>query len=102
MGRYVVKHGDMVLVWSSIVDAPITMGMTLDELRAWWREEYGRSGLADLERDIKGGLPELADEVCVNRAGAGETQMSLEQLVDYYVVRRDSKRKRPRGALRDD
>lgn len=101
MGRYVVKHGDAYLVWSSIVDAPITMACSLEEMRAWWKEEYGRAGLEELDKQVaRGEIGELADEVVCNRAGAGETEMSLEQLVDYYVVKRNPRAHRPLGKVR--
>lgn len=105
MPTYIIKHTlptgeDRYLAWSTIVDAPVTYGVTLQELRDYWQGEYGRRGLADLDRRLaNGGDPEtLARVQPTNRAGVDETRLSIEQIVDYYFVRR-GKGERPRGDL---
>lgn len=83
------------LAWSSIVDAPITYGMTLDELQAYHREEYGRRGMADmpdiLARLTHGGTSSrgyTAEAILsCNRAGPNEEQLTDEQIWDQYCVR---------------
>lgn len=98
MPTYIIKHTmpndgeERCLLWSSIVDAPTSYGVTIDEIRDWWREEYGRSGLerldAELARPTSGRVTTLSDVWVTNRAGAGETRLSIEQIVDYYFVRK--------------
>ena len=52
MPRYIIKLptpiGDRYLEWSSIVDAPITYGLTLEEFTDYYRSEYGDQGMRDL------------------------------------------------------
>lgn len=49
MGEGIIKIKDRYLIWSSHVDEPVTSGMTLEELKEYWREEYGRHGMYSLE-----------------------------------------------------
>ena len=83
MGQFIVKvtapDGPRYLEWSTIVDAPVTYGMTLAEFRRHYRREYGASGMRE--------LPERLAFVENNRAGAGETCLTLAQIVDHYCVR---------------
>lgn len=92
MGNSIVKHcisgKDRYLVWSSIVDAPITYGITKKQLLQFWRTEYGRSGVEDLERRLAAGRTKTVDcMVSCNRAGKDETRLTTEQIVDYFFVR---------------
>ena len=45
MGHCIIQLGEYYLVWSSIVDAPITYGLTEYGLRCWLEQEWGREGL---------------------------------------------------------
>ena len=96
MGRCILKLPGRdkfwYLIWSTVADAPVTYGMTLDELREYIREKEGASGLRDLpERlarcDAHGTsslISSLEGLVECNRAGPGETNLSLEQIVEAY------------------
>lgn len=93
VGRSILRemvHGtEMFIVWSSIVDAPITFAMTQEELRLWWSEEYGRAGREQLNGHFaRGDFGTLEDELVVNRAGADETHLTREQIIDYFFERR--------------
>jgi len=81
------------LRWSTVVDAPTTAGMSEEELREWYAQEYGRQGLLDLPSAIhaartKGvasvGYRDLADVIAGNRAGEGATELTLEEIVEQY------------------
>lgn len=105
MGRAIVKVADRYIVWSSVVDAPIATGMTLDELRKWYRDEYGAQGMRDLparlERVDERGTSMMhhesaTDTMWLNRAGKGETRLTLAQIVDFYVTR-DGHGEQPTG-----
>lgn len=99
MGRYLIKTTHPLrpyLEWSSIVDAPLTYGMNIATLRRYIKEEYGMDGLrsldARLERvDLKGTssfVYKSAEEaVSCNRAGDGETRLTMAQIVDFYCER---------------
>lgn len=106
MGQFIVKLEGKYLIWSSIVDAPITMGMTLAELTEHVRNESGRRGLDDLPArlarvDVNGTSAmddkSAIDTVWLNRAGAKETCMTVAQIVEYYVRQGDPNAKPPCG-----
>jgi len=103
MPHYIIKLetavGPRYLEWSTVVDAPVTYGMPLDAFTKYWRKEYG--GDADrgdrLEarlRDVEAkGTDSFSDAsvdatIANNRAGAGETRLTKEQIVEYYCLRR--------------
>ncbi len=97
MGRCIVKLDGHYLEWSSVVDAPVTHGMSRVEFEAYVRDEYGAQGLRDLparlaradETGTSTARRESADEtIWLNRAGKGETWLTRSQFVDYYVTRR--------------
>lgn len=54
MGRYIIRitddtdKKDYFLEWSTIVDAPVTYGMSLEEFEQYYRHEYGESGMREL------------------------------------------------------
>jgi len=90
MPRYVCKLDGLYFEWSTVVDAPVTPGMTLPEFEAYYRDEYGRSGfplLAErLARVEATGTSSLihrsVDEVIEhNRAGRDERCATREQIV---------------------
>lgn len=117
MPRFTVKletpRGPRYLEWSTIVDAPISWGMTLAEYKRYYRDKYGSEGARDLvqvlaEIDQQGTATrfETAEQlVTCNRAGLGGTELSLEQIISHYCTT-PSKRtyklydKPPRGKSR--
>lgn len=100
MGRSVIKHvvdgTPRYLIWSTVVDAPITFGMTKAELVDYWDDEYGRSGVLSLEHWLSNPRT-LEDEAAFNRAGKDETTLTIEQLVEFYFVRCDPDAELPMG-----
>lgn len=99
MGQSLIKLIDPLdqkeywLVWSTVVDAPITYGLSLDELREYWREEYGRSGMDGLERSIELAnetgfssriRKSLEDVICANHAADDGSELTLEQIIQKY------------------
>lgn len=102
MPTYIIKLdtpvGPRYMAWSTIVDAPVTYGLTLEEFKSYYQEEYGRQGMFELD----GRLDRVerfgtscrygrnADELIKhNRAGKDETCLSRDQIIDYYCIRRD-------------
>lgn len=93
MPRYIVKIKDLYCEWSTICDAPTTTLDTLEALKIWYREEFGRNGMeglpARLERVEKQGTsarfaltPE--DLMVCNRAGENETKLTLDEIYEKY------------------
>jgi hypothetical protein len=99
MPRYIIRLDDggtaYYLEWSTIVDAPVTYGMTLDQFTTWYGEEYGRAGLEELPPRMK--RVNQTGVSCVwqgstvdgliraNRVGTGRTCLSKEQIIDHYI-----------------
>jgi hypothetical protein len=105
MPTYIVKMADdqgtpWYLFWSTVVDAPTTCAMTLDEMKEYYRDEYGRQGMRDLDDrlarvEATGTSCRYPDSTAestigvVNRAGKGETWLSAEQTLRLSIMRRD-------------
>lgn len=88
--------GPRYLEYSSIVEAPITFGMTLQEFTDYYRAQYGWSGMDEfayrLARvDARGTSSMTCDSaeqtLLGNRAGDRETELTKEQIVDWYCVK---------------
>jgi len=93
MGRGIIKIKDRYFEWSTVVDAPITSGMTKNELRAYIKGESGNKGLESLEARI-----ERCDEcgtsfhgetlegmLALNHAGEeGETELTANEIYEEY------------------
>lgn len=95
MGRYIIKLNDRFFVWSTVVDAPVTYGLTTDELREFICIEYGRRGLdnlaAQLERvEAKGHSGHedftLAELLAGNRAGENEMTLTPDEIYQRFAV----------------
>jgi hypothetical protein len=100
MGQYIVKLEGKYLMWSTVVDAPITYGGTLAELRAYVKERDGENGLRDLTERLKrveakgtSAIDEDGpdDVMWLNRAGKGETPLTKAQIIEHYVLQREDK-----------
>lgn len=98
MGWSIIKLKDKYLVYSSVVDAPITFGMDKSELIAFFKEEMGRlhvvsvSFKRSLERVDKCGtslmLDKSAEETLEgNHAGPDGECLTPEEVYKAYVLR---------------
>jgi hypothetical protein len=95
MGKYICHKDGIFFEWSTIVDAPVTNGMTEKEFRAYYKDEHGRRGLLGLEdrlqRAIERGTSGFAGEslenlIFNNRAGPDETTATLEDIMQQLYV----------------
>lgn len=97
MPRMIIKLSegkrDWYLEYSTVVDAPINYGMSLEEFKEYYQEEYGKSSMGELEKRLmrveeKGSSSMihkgLNDTIDYNRAGKGETCLSKEQMIEHY------------------
>jgi hypothetical protein len=100
MARYILKiHDDKLdkdfyLDWSSVVDAPITRGMSLEEFNEYLVERYGWDNTPeDLERRMKRveatgtsafGYENTDSFFKYNRAGDNEKTLNKEQILEKY------------------
>jgi hypothetical protein len=91
----VIKLRDRYLVWSTIVDAPTTFGMTLDELYEYARIEEGASGVrrltANMERIERTGTTfrtgaSLQFALAGNHAGPDDAELSVDEIYQAYCL----------------
>jgi len=103
MSRYIIKltdkktKKDYYLEWSTIVDAPVTWGMTLKEFKKYYKAQYGRAGLDELPSRLQrveatgtSSMHKLTAEDCIagNRAGKKEVHLTYEEIVSYYCIKK--------------
>jgi len=102
MGKFIIKIKDMYYEWSTIVDAPVTYGMTLKELEEHIRYRYGQEGINELpkrlERVNKQGTSQyffmLDDLFRHNRAGDNGECLTKDEIYNKFSM--------PQGEVNDD
>ena len=96
MARYIIKLDDYYMEWSSIVDAPVTFGLTLEEFSNYYHDEYGNRGMCDLDDRLKrvekfgtSSYDKQPPESIIyfNRAGPNEDSISREEIIKAYCKR---------------
>lgn len=88
------KGRDWYLIWSTCVDAPISYGMTLEQLHRWFEKELGELGLRSLpsrlsrveETGTSYALGDLESLIARNHAGSEGKTLSLEEIKEVYCV----------------
>lgn len=100
MPKYIIKLSDKeknyYLEWSTIVDAPVSNGMALEEFKSYYKELYGTSSLEDLEKRLERveqkGTSSLVDSlketISNNRAGYREQHLTYKQLIENYCLKK--------------
>jgi hypothetical protein len=96
--KYIVHHEGWFFEWSTVVDAPVTFGMKLDEFKEYYRDQYGAHGFADLgsrlDRALTKGtssqMGETGEELMggYNRAGYRETHLTIPEIIKIYCEER--------------
>lgn len=108
MPRFIVKltdqKTDYYLMWSTVVDAPITMGLSREEFKEWYQEEYGNHGMIDfdsrIERVDAKGTSSMMDKnveetVRFNRAGPKGAPISLQEIIRFFCLGEDPDKDHP-------
>lgn len=103
MANFILHHNGVYQIYTTIADGPCyERGLTLAELEEITRREYGEQGMrnlpARLERAHATGCSALSGETlaeCLecNRAGPGESHLSVEEFIKKYLTT-DEKRAR--------
>ena len=97
MPQYIAKLNGLYFLWSTVVDAPVTGGMTLPEFREYYQDRFGTEGMRDLPQRMervaaKGTSSRLdgsVDEMLVaNRAGPGETCLDRQGVLSMLLTER--------------
>jgi len=92
MPRYICKLDDMYFDWSTVVDAPITDGMSLEEYKEYYKEEYGKLSFDNefferikrVEEKGTSAFDESIDSIIsYNRAGPNESCLSKNDIIKY-------------------
>lgn len=96
MGRFIVKLAeDEYVEWSTVVDAPVTVIHTREEIAEYLLEEHGRIYAEKIpgwlaRADEKGysargyGGASLSDVLADNRAGNDGSELALEEIREQY------------------
>jgi hypothetical protein len=94
MGRFTIKlhdvkfNRDYYLEWTTICDAPVTGGMSLEEYRAYYRRMYGQNGMNNFDHHIEtveNHRPDqIEDIIDGNHAGENGEKLTLEEILELY------------------
>lgn len=93
MANYIIKLGGYYLEWSTVLDAPICKGMSLDVFKIYYGIKYGSGNTTDLpgqlERVEEKGTSSILDTnldslLSYNRAGDNENHLTIEELITEY------------------
>lgn len=94
MPRYIVKLKDLYFEYSTIVDAPVSYGLSLDEFKEYYAWEHGQDGMIGLQRRLdrvekfgsSSAFGESAEEVLEgNRAGPNETELTIDEIYEQIT-----------------
>lgn len=97
IAKFTHKKIDYYLEWSSIVDAPVTWGMPLEEFKVYYKKQYGLQGMKELperlERVDKYGTSSYYNEstkslICVNNAGQIVKELLMLILLNIIVLKK--------------
>ena len=98
MPRYIVKTDGPYGEWSTIIDAPVSKLMNLDDFKAYYQHQYGVEGLSGLPERLKRvdekGTSAIGDSsfeqtVNFNRAGDNEERLSVPDLIAAWKAMED-------------
>lgn len=93
MPRYIIKLNEQYLEWSTIVDAPVTRGMTLEDFKIYYLKSYGELALSELKKRLervesKGTSSQIYESLDAliegNRAGEDESELTKQEIIDKY------------------
>jgi len=102
MGRFIVKLSDnefnyYYLEWSTVSDAPVTWGMSIDTFKGYYQAEYGDSGMSDLPSRLarvnENGHSSFGNfDTDYNRAGYKESCLTQAEIIEWYCVKKEDPR----------
>jgi hypothetical protein len=96
MGAGVIRVDDngeeRFLVWSSVVDAPLSFACTEAQFIEYWVEREQRRAREEAERMIARAREpgrDLSDVVVANRAGPKEVALTEDEILEFFVRRKE-------------
>ena len=100
MPTYIIHKDGVYNFYSSVVDTCMFVsGLTLDQVKQWYKEEYGNHGMRDLperlDRAHRKGTScrlhsNLREFLVCNRAGKDEAELPYEEFVEQFLTIRAS------------
>ena len=83
------------MLWSTVVDAPITYGVKLSQFLDYMKEEYGNRGWEDLDKSLERAERQgcsfigetLDDLLSCNRAGFNEMELTKDEIIEWYCIK---------------
>lgn len=109
MTRFIIRIKDLYFEWSTFVDAPVTRGLTRDEMRRHLLDKHGQYSYPDdrlatadqwgstRKREQADGTAAgletwpsymtAAECVLGNAAGDGETELTIDEIYQQYGLR---------------
>ena len=93
MAHFIIKLKQYYYIWSSVVDAPITDSLDLEQLTNWIKQQEGEEGLRKLPERLKRveekgtsafNYSSVEELISYNRAGENETHLSMDELIKEY------------------
>jgi hypothetical protein len=93
MPKYIIKIKDRYFEYSSVVDAPVTHGMSLGEFTEYYKEEYGKSSIENLKQRLERveakGTSCMLDEsveatISGNVAGKNGKSLTADEIYEKY------------------
>ena len=93
MSRFFVKllKNDVphYLVWSTVVDAPVSDGMPLEKFREYFLNSRGQDFVEYFDEHIEianKNYEENLNFIDLNRAGGNEEQLTIDEIIEYYCT----------------
>lgn len=100
MGQFIIKitdestKKDYYMEWCTVVDSPITYGMSLEEFKEHYQAEYGKESMQKLEERLsrvektgcsgRGHWGVLEDYFSDNHAGDNDENLDKEGILEKY------------------
>ena len=92
MGNPIIKIKDKFFIWSTIVDSPVSEGLTLDELKHIIKLQHGKLGLRELDQRLKRVEMHgtsmynetLFSTIFGNKAGEKEKELTADEIYERY------------------
>jgi len=96
MANTICHHDGRYNIYCSISDGFYwKSSISYDQLKEWYRDEYGRRGMLDFEERVKRAKETgtscridrdgLESFLCVNRAGENESFLSIEECIKRFL-----------------
>jgi hypothetical protein len=94
MAHHIIKLGEHYLTWSTVVEAPVSRGMNLDDFKRYYQARYVSTDTLDIElalvevRGVSTIVDDLDSLISCNRAGDKERHLTISELIKKYCPKK--------------